>query len=442
MSKIIDHKIKITIITINLNMKSGLQASLESYFSQVESQNCEIIVVDGGSIDGSLEVIQNNRSKIDYFVSEPDNGIFDAMNKGLDAASGEFIYFLNAGDVFHDSNTLSCVLRHLEDADPNDYIFCGDVVTTFEGHSLGLVNLDPWLPHQGAFVARLLMNKYKFDTNFRILGDLDLWTRMKNNGDFNVQFLPIIIAEMEVGGAGSDPNLLYSRLKEKYAYAKKHNMFRSFINSVLSGVLFYFIYWLFGYKIYFKYFPLVVSKIRKSFKNPKVAVRYFLRFLYGLIFQIYYYIVGLQVGFGSFIHPLSSLRQQDKIKVGRYVTINHSVSIWGCVTVGHRCQINPGCAIYGKVDIGHNVMIAPNVVIAGGNHRFNLKSVPMMDQGAEEKGIVICDDVWIGANCSITDGVRIGTGTIIGSGSVVTKDIPSFSLAYGNPCKVIRNRFV
>lgn len=85
-------------------------------------------------------------------------------------------------------------------------------------------------------------------------------------------------------------------------------------------------------------------------------------------------------------------------------------------------------------------MIAPNCMLAGGNHNFDDISKPMREQGDNSKGIIIEDDVWVGANCIILDGVCIRRGSIIGAGSVVTKNIEKFSIAVGNPCKVIKKR--
>lgn len=113
------------------------------------------------------------------------------------------------------------------------------------------------------------------------------------------------------------------------------------------------------------------------------------------------------------------------------------------VHVGQFSQLNPFCVIYGGagVKIGDNVMIGPHSVIAAGGHEYRNLSVPMRHAGGVNKGpIIISDDVWIGANCTITDGVIIGKGAIVGANSVVTKNIEPYQIVAGCPAKPIGNR--
>lgn len=113
------------------------------------------------------------------------------------------------------------------------------------------------------------------------------------------------------------------------------------------------------------------------------------------------------------------------------------------VCIGNNSQVNPYTVIYGGagVVIGENVMIAPHCAIAAGSHDFIQTNKPMRFAGHFDKGpIVIGDDVWIGANCTITDGVQIGKGAVIGANSVVTKNVEAYDIVGGCPAKVIKNR--
>ncbi|MBF4465656.1 glycosyltransferase family 2 protein [Flavobacterium sp. LC2016-12] len=96
---------KLTIITINYNNLNGLKKTVESVVNQTW-QEFEYIVIDGGSKDGSADYIERHSDKIDYWISEPDNGIYNAMNKGIAKANGEYLLFLNSGDHFYDNATL------------------------------------------------------------------------------------------------------------------------------------------------------------------------------------------------------------------------------------------------------------------------------------------------------------------------------------------------
>ncbi|MDF3059534.1 MAG: putative acetyltransferase [Rariglobus sp.] len=114
----------------------------------------------------------------------------------------------------------------------------------------------------------------------------------------------------------------------------------------------------------------------------------------------------------------------------------------GDIEIGADCSINPFCVLYGLggLRIGNFVRIATHTVIVPANHTFEDLQTPIHLQPESKRGIIIEDDVWIGAGCRILDGVTIGRGSVIGAGSVVTRSIPSMSVAVGVPAKVIRKR--
>ncbi|MDO7172732.1 glycosyltransferase family 2 protein [Mariniflexile sp. AS56] len=103
----------ISIITVNYNNLSGLIRTGESVLNQ-SWQEFEFIVIDGGSTDGSKEYLESQDEKIKYWVSEPDNGIYSAMNKGIWEASGDYLFFLNSGDHFNDEDSLNAIQKHLK----------------------------------------------------------------------------------------------------------------------------------------------------------------------------------------------------------------------------------------------------------------------------------------------------------------------------------------
>lgn len=115
---------------------------------------------------------------------------------------------------------------------------------------------------------------------------------------------------------------------------------------------------------------------------------------------------------------------------------------WRCVYQhwGIYTDINAYVTIYGKVTLGRYNMIGPHVMLAGGSHNFEDTSIPMRFQGGTTKGIILEDDIWIGANVVVLDGVRIGQGAIVGAGAVVTKDVEPYAIVVGNPARFIRFR--
>ena len=114
----------------------------------------------------------------------------------------------------------------------------------------------------------------------------------------------------------------------------------------------------------------------------------------------------------------------------------------GFIRIGRKCSVNPFCVLlgYGGITIGNHVRIAAHTSVIAFNHNFSDTSQTIYEQGNNAKGIRIEDDVWIGTGVRILDGVTIGKGAVIGAGSVVTKDIPAYSIAVGAPAKPIKQR--
>ena len=163
---------RFSILTINFNNKDGLSRTIKSVTSQF-FKDFEYIIIDGGSTDGSVDVIKENSKDINYWVSEKDKGVYNAMNKGIAQAKGDYLIFMNSGDCFHAPDVLSSVADYQED------IICGKVLkgdaTIPSGHykpTISLVDLMRGsLPHQAMFIKRELMLKHPYDENYKILSD-------------------------------------------------------------------------------------------------------------------------------------------------------------------------------------------------------------------------------------------------------------------------------
>jgi len=135
------------------------------------------------------------------------------------------------------------------------------------------------------------------------------------------------------------------------------------------------------------------------------------------------------------VFPFSEFSLGARAIIEDFVTINNGV---GSVLIGDNSIIGIGSVVIGPVEIGNNVMLAQNIVVSGLNHGYEDIKLPPSKQKEIRKKITISDDVWIGANSVITAGVTIGKHAIIGAGSIVTKDIPSYCVAVGNPARVIK----
>jgi len=137
--------------------------------------------------------------------------------------------------------------------------------------------------------------------------------------------------------------------------------------------------------------------------------------------------------------------EKPGIDIANEVSVQENVLInanRGFVSIGHGSWVGPGSVISGNggVDIGENVMIASHCAINTVSHNYCRTDIPMRDQGLSCDPVLIGDDVWIGIGAIILQGIRIGHGSIIGAGAVVTRDIPPFSIAMGTPARVTGNR--
>ncbi|WP_158838008.1 glycosyltransferase family 2 protein [Polaribacter sp. L3A8] len=204
----------ISIITINYNDLEGLTKTMQSVFEQTYT-NIEYIVIDGGSTDSSKEYIENNAEKLTYWVSEPDKGIYNAMNKGIDKATGEYLLFLNSGDYLCDAKVLERVISKLFDTD----ILYGNLVKIFTDGTIKVdkgpkgmqITLNTFmqgtLNHGSSFIKRDLFYKYGFyDENLKIVSDWKLFLIALGLNNSLVKYIDVSISYFDMTGI-SNSNL-------------------------------------------------------------------------------------------------------------------------------------------------------------------------------------------------------------------------------------------
>ncbi len=204
---------KISVITINYNNRTGLEETIKSVIGQTY-RNYEYIVIDGGSTDGSLEVIRKYAEHIDYWVSESDRGVYHAMNKGIAQATGEYLNFMNSGDSFYDENVLQAI-SETEEAD----ILAGRVCRSPKGvvpqqYSAPLPRVNTYLlysntlPHQATFIRRKLFDGHLYDENLKIVSDWKFFLEAIVFRGCSTRIIPQIIARYDTNGISSDHTLL------------------------------------------------------------------------------------------------------------------------------------------------------------------------------------------------------------------------------------------
>ncbi|WP_439474438.1 acyltransferase [Algoriphagus formosus] len=194
-------------------------------------------------------------------------------------------------------------------------------------------------------------------------------------------------------------------------------------------------------------------------KNINIYQKYksFIKHLRGLFYNIFLYSgksKNLRVAsnvemwgditLGNNIYVGSNSKIYTKVILSDGVYIGDNVELrsngGNKISIGINCTVNRGSLIIGEVKIGSNCLIAPLCVVVGSNHNFSNVDELINKQGISSKGIKIGDNVWLGAHVTVLDGVHIGANSVIGAGSVVTKDVPANSVAVGNPCKVVKER--
>ena len=202
---------KLSIITVNLNNRIGLIKTIESIKSQ-SFQNYEWIVIDGGSTDGSKEVIEENSNYISYWVSEPDGGIYYAMNKGLRQANGEYVQFLNSGDYYIDKNVLEYIFaqdQNLSDVNYGDQ-WCIDNGIVVEKRSypanmnISFLFRSP-LGHQATIIKTECAKACPYRAEYSISADRAFFLELYCKGA-KFKYLGVPVVYFDVDGIGSNPS--------------------------------------------------------------------------------------------------------------------------------------------------------------------------------------------------------------------------------------------
>lgn len=205
---------KISVVTAVFNNRATIAGAIDSALAQAGA-NLELVVIDGGSTDGTLEVLRGYGERIAVFVSEPDGGIYEALNKGISRATGEVVGFLHSDDLFADSSVLVRITRAF--GDPAVDAVYGDLLYVKKDTPSQVIrywragNYSPsrlgwgWMPpHPTFYVRRSVYQQLGgFDTSYRIAADYDCMLRFLARGGIRVAYIPEVLVKMRVGGASN-----------------------------------------------------------------------------------------------------------------------------------------------------------------------------------------------------------------------------------------------
>lgn len=203
--------LKISIITVCYNSVETIRDTIESVLSQ-EYPDIEYIIVDGASKDGTLKLISEYEGRISKVISESDKGIYDAMNKGVQAATGDFVGILNSDDVFAGSDVIQNLVAHLQNNPSADAVYADlvfvqrkemDVVTrrySSSGFSPWKVRFGFMIPHPTFYARRELFDKYgSYKLGYRVSADFELMARFMSKGVKMVRHSAVMV-KMREGG--------------------------------------------------------------------------------------------------------------------------------------------------------------------------------------------------------------------------------------------------
>ena len=245
---------KITIITVSYNSEKSISKTIESVLNQ-NYNNIEYIIIDGGSYDNTLNIIKQYHNKINKIVSEPDYGIYDAINKGILLSSGEIIGILNSDDAFSSNDIISRIANTFEinkdiDSVIGDIRFINKNGTTHRNYSAK--NWSPlkfaWglmPPHPTFYCKKKYYNKLGLYRNdFKIAADYELMMRFLLTHNISFKYIPKIFVNMSLGGISTKN--IFSNLK-----INKEVLYACHLNGVKTNIL----------KIYTKYFFKILEYI-------------------------------------------------------------------------------------------------------------------------------------------------------------------------------------
>jgi len=200
-----------SVITVVRNAEFEIERTLQSIIGQ-DHESVEFIVIDGASTDGTTEIIRRYLDRIDFFISEPDQGLYNAMNKGLSLAHGKFAIFMNAGDVFASLDVLSKVFSIVKGKDIvfmyGDYIRVSDRGATqvIPSRSIKKIWYGMFASHQSMFyqIGFLRHEGLRYDESYKIAADYKLTTEViKRAGKSRVEKMPLCISRFELGGVST-----------------------------------------------------------------------------------------------------------------------------------------------------------------------------------------------------------------------------------------------
>ena len=407
----------VSVITVVYNGAETVERTIKSVLSQTYT-NFEYIVIDGGSTDGTCETLEKYLNNFSFYVSEPDSGIYNAWNKGVDKAKGEILCFCNADDFYAEDAIENAVSSMEGECAVVAYGATRFFSSSGEGREntpyfdeRSLVKGFGFMTTSAFFSKDLFESVGLFDESYKIAGDTEWMLRCYRAG---AKFIKSnAVTYMSEDGVSARFYILaleeYSRAliskgfdKVEVLDVKKKKIFRYRLKSFLNFV---------G----FSFFCRTLRNANRVAVNVMInaAPSFFLK-------RVILRFLGARVeGNVCFHFPVKLFSSKARLDIGNNSTINS-----GCVLDTR-----------GSIKIGKNVSISQGVKMYTGGHDVDCPIFRYTN-----KPIVIADYAVIFSWAMIMPGVRVGFGAVVLPGSVVTKDVGDYQVVGGNPAKVVKDR--
>lgn len=403
---------KVSVITIVYNDVENIESTLESFFSQTWEEK-EYIVIDGGSQDGTVDIIKKYADQLAFWCSEPDGGIYDAMNKGVLHACGDWICILNAGDVFVSPTALEQVftIGNFENVDviygDSVEINTNDETHLIAGSDIRRMDWEPIYRHGSSLVRTSVHKKELFDLSKKsTLGyalDWEMIHRLYKKGyTFQKVNVPIeaYIREGTSNNLRKSLRYNYRITSEGHFNLKKYIYYLKTLFSLRFSTSRFYL-WLRGF-----FMEYVLNDLLPHIPFWKCRRAYLRK-------------MRARIGKASFIMKDCYFIKPNNLFVGDYT------------------HINRGCLIdaRGGITIGNNVSISYGVKLLTGSHDISSPTFR-----ANYLPITIEEFAWLGAGCTILNNVRIGKGAVVCAGAVVTRDVEDYAVVGGIPARKLKTR--
>ena len=227
---------RVSIITICYNRVKTIEKAIQSVLSQ-DYEDIEYIIIDGNSKDGTQQIIEKYRNQIATYISEPDNGMYDAINKGLAIATGDIVGLMHSDDEFYDNHVISKIVEAFEASSKTEGIYGNGlyisndekqkVIRNRIGGNFSINKLrNGWLPlHTTIYLKKTIIEKYgNYDLNFKFASDTEFLLRYLFINKINIVYINSYLVKMRMGGISTSKKRAVEVFKEDLKIYKHHNI--------------------------------------------------------------------------------------------------------------------------------------------------------------------------------------------------------------------------